>query len=738
MFEQHDTERTLRENNDLLERLFSTIHIAVAYMDTDFTFIRVNQAYAAADGYEPAFFVGRNHFDLYPDAENEAIFRRVTETGAPYTAYARPFVFPVHPERGTTYWDWTLQPIKQTGGSVEGLVLSLINVTERVQFEEELRLFKSIIESSEEAVAISDLSGQLVYVNPAHQKLFGYSLEEAQRKNYRDYYPPESVEVLNREVVPALAAGQGWQGELDAYDAQGRRFTLWERANTIRHADGTIRFAFGLMHDTTERKRAEQALRESEARYRTLVDNFPDGVVLLFDQDMRYLVAGGKHLCVVGKTPDMLEGKTLWEAVPPDRAAMEEPLYRATLAGTAPAEVEQHYGVHTYRTQPVSLYNEQGEIVAGMIIAQDITMRKLAEVQMRHANEQLVHGNERLQQRNQEMMLLNQMGDMLLECRGVDEAYEVIALSAAKLFAGQAGALYIRRNATTLFDAVATWGDPPPTEPTLELQRCQALREQRAMLFSQTSGVLCEHLDDCKAAEALCVPLVVRDETLGILHVRNCIGAESEAPERWIQLGGTVARQVSLALHNLMLREQLRQQAIRDSLTGLYNRRYLDETLPREVQRYTRQRQSIGVIMLDIDHFKRFNDTYGHDAGDVLLRALGVFLQTHTRSEDIVCRYGGEEFTLVLPGASLEDMRQRAEELREGVQTVTVQHAGHMLDAVTASLGVAVFPDHSDTVDGIIRAADQVLYQAKRNGRNRVVVAQGVIFTNGGVHGQSK
>ena len=142
------------------------------------------------------------------------------------------------------------------------------------------------------------------------------------------------------------------------------------------------------------------------------------------------------------------------------------------------------------------------------------------------------------------------------------------------------------------------------------------------------------------------------------------------------------------------------------------------------MQRAEREGQSVGVIMLDIDHFKRFNDTYGHDAGDVLLRAVGVFLKNNTRNEDIICRYGGEEFTLVLPRASLDNTRARAEYLREGVKSLVVQYQGQVLDAVTASLGIAIFPDHGSTADRVVKAADEALYQAKRSGRDRVVVGE--------------
>ncbi len=177
-------------------------------------------------------------------------------------------------------------------------------------------------------------------------------------------------------------------------------------------------------------------------------------------------------------------------------------------------------------------------------------------------------------------------------------------------------------------------------------------------------------------------------------------------------------------LHSL--NEQLQQHAIRDELTGLYNRRYLNETLPRELQYAARHRQSIGVLMLDIDHFKYINDTYGHDAGDALLRAVGAFLQNNIRSADIACRYGGEEFTLVLVGTALYDTWQRAEDIRTGVKALVVPYQCYVLDTITASVGVAVFPDHSITAEGLLKAADQALYQAKYSGRDRVIVATGV------------
>ena len=189
------------------------------------------------------------------------------------------------------------------------------------------------------------------------------------------------------------------------------------------------------------------------------------------------------------------------------------------------------------------------------------------------------------------------------------------------------------------------------------------------------------------------------------------------------QIAIAMADSIGLALANLKLRIFLREQSIRDPLTGLFNRRYLEETLEREFHRALRLQRPVGVIMLDLDHFKRFNDTYGHEAGDILLRKLGSFLKQHLRGGDITCRYGGEEFALVLPEVSLENVRLRAEELREGIKHLNVEYNDKVLATLSMSLGIAMFPEHGATSQSVLNAADGALYEAKRKSRDRIVVA---------------
>jgi len=182
----------------------------------------------------------------------------------------------------------------------------------------------------------------------------------------------------------------------------------------------------------------------------------------------------------------------------------------------------------------------------------------------------------------------------------------------------------------------------------------------------------CNHLFSLSAAVYLCIPLIAQGELLGLLHIAQAEVEPNNLNLAHQRLAETIAEQIALALANLKLRETLRNQSIRDALTGLYNRRYLEDTLEREFYRADRSHQTVGIIMVDIDHFKQFNDQFGHDAGDSVLQALGSFLNEHIRKGDIACRYGGEEFTLILPGASIEVVQKRAEFLRNKVKHLSV------------------------------------------------------------------
>lgn len=277
--------------------------------------------------------------------------------------------------------------------------------------------------------------------------------------------------------------------------------------------------------------------------------------------------------------------------------------------------------------------------------------------------------------------------------------------------------------ANNLVEAVATWGTSIYSETGFIFDECWALRLGRIHAVKQTTpGLFCQHIHSNPSPnESLCVPMIAQGETLGLLYLS---ASESEPlTDAKQQLARSVAEQIALALANLKLRETLQNQSIRDALTGLFNRRYLDEFLKREMHRASREEKSLGVIMLDVDHFRHFNNTFGHEAGDMILKELAQFLQSNTRESDMVCRFGGEELLLILPKASLADTRRRAEQIRQGIKQLEVEKKGQPLGGITVSLGVACFPAHGETGREVLRAADFALLKAKELGRDRVVVA---------------
>jgi len=267
------------------------------------------------------------------------------------------------------------------------------------------------------------------------------------------------------------------------------------------------------------------------------------------------------------------------------------------------------------------------------------------------------------------------------------------------------------------------WGNAAYVELVYSPDECWALREGRPHLVKdQHAGLMCAHVNrDAHCAE-LCVPMMAQYEALGILHLSAPVTAGQPAPfsQSELRLVDSVAQEIALPLANVKMREILREQALHDPLTGLYNRRYFQEALDREIRRSVRKQSSVGLVMLDVDHFKALNDTHGHTAGDALLRGLSALLQSRVRSADILCRYGGDEFSIIMPEASLDDTLKRAEELRAAARLLSTELGGRTLAGVTISLGAAAFPTHGFTVEMLIKEADSALYSAKASGRDQV------------------
>ncbi len=477
--------------------------------------------------------------------------------------------------------------------------------------------------------------------------------------------------------------------------------------------------------------------RRGEERFRLAVEAAPNAMIMV-DAQGTILLVNAQTEKLFGYTREELLGLEIDRLVP-ERFRGRHLQYRANFFADVRtramgagrdlfalrqdgSEIPVEIGLNPIKT-------DGGTFVLAAII--DISERKQAEAALEHANKTLTGWVTELEERNRQITLLSEMGDLLQSCRTVEEACTVITQFAQQFFPGQAGVLGVLRASKDLVEPVAVWGDPPRSAHTFALEDCWALRRGRMHVVEAFGpGLVCRHAATSGSPGSLCVPMMAQGEPLGVLHLRRRAGgtrspdgSREHREESQRRLAVTVAEHIALALANLRAQETLRSQAIHDPLTGLFNRRYMEESLEREVRRAHRAKASLGIIIADIDHFKRFNDTLGHEAGDALLEALGRFLRAHVRAEDIACRYGGEEFLLILPDALPETARERAEQLREGVAHLHVPYQGDPLEAVTLSLGVATFPDDGPSGQAVVLAADGALYRAKHEGRNRVAVA---------------
>jgi diguanylate cyclase (GGDEF)-like protein len=291
--------------------------------------------------------------------------------------------------------------------------------------------------------------------------------------------------------------------------------------------------------------------------------------------------------------------------------------------------------------------------------------------------------------------------------------------------------VYLLHATGDYLERAATWGDASLTHESLAWQDCWATRNLRPHgVRDSGSEILCPHIAHAPAAlPSLCVPLVAQGQMLGLFHLQHLKTvpdtSQTEASaDPGLALAVAVAEDLSLAHANMRLRESLREQSTRDSLTGLFNRRFVDEFLVRELARAERKARQLSMIALDIDHFKRINDSFGHGAGDAVLQRVSVILRAHVRDTDVASRVGGEEFLLLLAESPLPLAAKRAEDIRSAICEMSVKYRNKDLGRITASFGAVAYPDHGRTAEALIRAADKALYDAKHAGRNQVVSAR--------------
>jgi diguanylate cyclase (GGDEF)-like protein/PAS domain S-box-containing protein len=477
--------------------------------------------------------------------------------------------------------------------------------------------------------------------------------------------------------------------------------------------------------DITKQIETENSLHASEERLRMMIEN-ADDIILLQDLHGKYLYYNGQPR--YGMTTEDMLGKYPSDLFEP---MIAEEIMQSILAvihskKTTVIEIPTNRGGETnwFSNLVYPVISDSGEVMAIGTISRNITTRKQSEQALAEMQKALSSRVQELEKLNQEISLLSQMLTLLQVSSEMNEAYSVIHQFLQQLFPGLSGGILEIQPGNTSMTYKAAWGIKVDPKITPKPDDCWALRSgKKHFVDDPDKQIHCPHFSPPYPKNTLCVPYIIDSTPAGCLFLQST-PEKTSIQEADINLAQTASEQIGLALTNIGLRIGLRQQAIHDALTGMYNRHYLEETMSRELYRQERSRQPLSVIMMDMDRLKQINDMYGHAAGDAVLRELGKLIKRSIRVSDMPCRFGGDEFILVMPDTTIETAVRRAEFIAETFKQHSIPFGTQTLGGFTLSIGVSCTSSHGHTSQDLLDAADRALYQAKRNGRDRVVRAE--------------
>jgi diguanylate cyclase (GGDEF)-like protein/PAS domain S-box-containing protein len=613
-----------------------------------------------------------------------------------------------------------------------GLDVHERTIAELKQLQEALKVsednYFSLIEHNADGIVVLN-SHTIEFVNHKLYKLTGYSQDEIIGKQFIELVPLEYQSLLKENYEMKLISGEPNALEMEIVIKDGRKIPVETRAQPIEFKGKTATMV--VIRDVSKRKQAEDALKLSEKNFRTSMDASSIGI-RISDNNNNNLYVNQAFMDIFGyENMDEIKASPPPEHYTPESHASwvlrhEKLLRGAPMPKRVDIDVLRKDG--SVRHLDVSMkevfWDGKQE---NQTLYNDVTEMKQLEEETKRTNERLTSLVKKLEEQQRQSAILAEMRDMLQACSKMEETAPIIMGFMKKLFPVSQGALFLLSNSRSDLESIVTWGDFPvsPNNNVFPPDACWGLRRGRAHVVDDIKiGPICPHLENTMESPYVCLPLMAKGDILGLLHLKNAFNGGNSRPAEIAdlrQMAVTLSEYLSLSIANVKLSESLSRQSIQDPQSGLYNRHFMEESLQREITRASRKVTPIGIIMGDLDHFKKFNDVYGHAAGDKIIAEIGKLFKAKFRGSDIACRYGGEEFLIILPETSLEDTFKRANGLREEIKKLEMVFQGQILGMITMSMGIAAYPEKGTRMEDLLRIADTALYKAKQEGRDRVI-----------------
>ena len=633
--------------------------------------------------------------------------------------------------------------LKDRDGQSTGRMVVWRDITQYRQVESTLRdseaRFKALFQGAPDAIIITDKNSRIILVNNQTITLFGYPMDELMGHSIDTVIPERFREAYSRyqqAFIDEIETRPGISLPINGLRKNLREIPIEIALSPVKIPSGVI--FTNIIRDLTIRKEAEEQLRLQSVALESAANG-----ILITDRNGNIQWVNPAFTRMTGYTAEEVRGKNprLLNSGLVTQDTFDN-LWKTILSGNV-----WHGELINRRKDGKIITEEQtiapvrdssGKIIHFIAIKQDITERKRAE--------------EALSKRTDQIATLNRVMQALSSTLDISKVLDTILREIQQVVPYDSASVWLCKDDS--IEVIAIRGIPDPetlvgkslTLLSDDTPHAQVMRTSTPLIVGDAYSTYTSfQTGDQTRYEVrgwMGVPMIIGDRVIGMLAFNK---KESDYySQEQSQFALAFAAQAAIAIENarlysdaqkelyekiqaeeklLILQKELEEQAIRDSLTGLYNRRFLDETLTRELSRAERDKYSVSVVMLDLDHFKKFNDTYGHDVGDMMLKQLGKLLTSQVRAGDIACRYGGEEFVVVMPKASLSVARQRANDWRTRFESQILIFGGDVLSA-TLSAGVAVYPMHGSSSEEIIRKADQAMYAAKASGRNLVITAE--------------